>query len=188
MGVKGSGNVVVFDEARYPVRQGDTYASISKLKYGSDRFAEALGLYNRERDPRLTTPQAGQIVFVPPAEILEKRYRSAISVGGSGPADAGKPDLRRDAPVAFNQVDTRPTGPMGGVSPRPNFGPKEKTYRVRTGDTLWNIAKQRLGNGERWAEILRMNRDVLPEISRLQDGLILKLPADAKVDTTGNSP
>jgi nucleoid-associated protein YgaU len=193
-GVRGSGSSVSFDEARYPVRAGDTYASISKLKYGSERYAEALALYNRERNPRMTVPQAGQVVMVPPAEILEKRYRTAINTGSAAPAEgtvAGRPDARRETPVAYNTGDSRPltTSPAGGgVSPRPSFGAKDKTYRVRTGDTLWNIAKQTLGNGERWTEILRMNRDVLPEISRLQDGLILRLPADAKVDMTGTSP
>jgi nucleoid-associated protein YgaU len=65
---------------------------------------------------------------------------------------------------------------------------RDKRYRVRTGDTLWNIAKQSLGSGERWTEIMRMNRDVLPDINRLQDGLILRLPADAKVDSPPTSP
>jgi LysM repeat protein len=178
--VRRSGNVTIYDDIRYPVRPNDTYASISQLKYGSDRYAEALAAYNRERNPRAAKPLPGMNVLIPPVEILERDYRNVIASGspGSGPesppAVPPAPPFRRDASPEVRMEPTRPAATARAG---------EKTYRVRTGDTLWNISKQTLGNGERWVEILRINRDVLPDINRLQDGLILRLPADAKVDT-----
>jgi nucleoid-associated protein YgaU len=176
---RGSGNVLIYDREVYTLRPGDSYATISNAKYGSPRYAEALALYNREQNPRLSTPVAGQSVFVPPVDILERKYGSAIT-GERGSSEAG----RRDMATAFQPREARP-GP-GATSPERSFpanGLNDKRYRVRTGDTLWNIAKQTLGQGERWTEIMRMNRDVLPDINRLHDGLMLRLPVDAKVDS-----
>jgi nucleoid-associated protein YgaU len=181
-GVRRSGNVTVYDEERYTARNGDTYASISLAKYGHERYGDALALYNRERNPRLVTPQPGLFVLVPPAQILERDYRH-LTAGSSErpPAEAppSSPPARRDTPVGYNTETSRPAPASTGVLIRSG----EKTFRVRTGDTLWNISKQTLGNGERWVEILRLNRDQLPDINRLQDGMILRLPADARVDT-----
>jgi nucleoid-associated protein YgaU len=57
-----------------------------------------------------------------------------------------------------------------------------KSYRVRPNDTIWSIAKATLGNGERWPDIYRINRDVLRDVNRLEVGMVLRLPEDAKLD------
>lgn len=51
------------------------------------------------------------------------------------------------------------------------------TYTVASGDNLWNIAKQHLGDGSRWQEIYKLNQDVLgsnPEL--IHPGTTLQLP------------
>lgn len=48
-----------------------------------------------------------------------------------------------------------------------------RTYRVRSGDTLWEIAVAHLGNGERWPEIQRLNRLAGTTI---RPGQVLRLP------------
>ena len=36
-----------------------------------------------------------------------------------------------------------------------------KTYTVKKGDCLWNIAKKMLGSGSRWTEIYNLNKAVI---------------------------
>ncbi|SEW49623.1 LysM domain-containing protein, partial [Enterocloster clostridioformis] len=42
---------------------------------------------------------------------------------------------------------------------RPAARPQVKTYTVKSGDCLWNIAKKQLGDGNRWKEIHNLNLD-----------------------------
>ena len=54
---------------------------------------------------------------------------------------------------------------------------KSKTYTVDSGDNLSNIAKQELGDANRWREIYELNKDVIGDNPDLiQPGKKLKLP------------
>jgi nucleoid-associated protein YgaU/DNA-binding SARP family transcriptional activator len=73
-------------------------------------------------------------------------------------------------------------------------------HHVKAGDTLWDIAEQRLGNGLRWREIVDANQGVTQpggehltqDTTLLQPGWTLRLPADAKpalsADEGGTQP
>ena len=50
-------------------------------------------------------------------------------------------------------------------------------YKVRAGDTLYGIARRRLGNGDRWQQIYEVNKQVLASPSQLRVGQILAIPA-----------
>jgi nucleoid-associated protein YgaU len=52
---------------------------------------------------------------------------------------------------------------------------RERSYRVRDGDSLWRIAERELGDGERWRELVAANRGLDPD--RLTVGAVLALPA-----------
>ena len=54
---------------------------------------------------------------------------------------------------------------------------KTKTYTADSGDNLSAIAKQELGDANRWREIYELNKDVIgknPDL--IQPGMELKLP------------
>jgi LysM repeat protein len=53
--------------------------------------------------------------------------------------------------------------------------PKVSTYIVKSGDSLWNIAKLKLGDGSRWQEIYDLNKDkiVSPNLIYADQTLIL---------------
>jgi nucleoid-associated protein YgaU len=54
---------------------------------------------------------------------------------------------------------------------------KPKTYTVDSGDNLSAIAKQELGDANRWREIYDLNKDLIgknPDL--IQPGMELKLP------------
>ena len=55
---------------------------------------------------------------------------------------------------------------------------KTKIYTVDSGDNLSNIAKQELGDANRWREIYELNKDVIGDNPDLiQPGMELKLPS-----------
>ena len=53
----------------------------------------------------------------------------------------------------------------GGAAPR--------TYRVKRGDTLSGIAAKKLGEANRWPEIARLNRDIVPDPDEIVPGQVL---------------
>jgi hypothetical protein len=84
-----------YDEETYRVRAGDTFESISRVHYQSEKYAKALLFFNRSHPLagdafRQDQPvlQAGQPIYLPPTSILEKRYGNVIQGLSPLPADA----------------------------------------------------------------------------------------------------
>jgi hypothetical protein len=186
-------HVESFDLEVYLWKPGDTYGTVSQHRYRSDRYQEALARFNRERDPRLANPQPGMAVFLPPAGYLERRYGVSAPSGGSSP----RPNPRTSPgsvsdPQGASAVESSPIQQVAdfrpAASPASSPSPGGKRYRVQPNDTIWTIAKRTLGSGERWPEILRLNRDVLSDVNRLEVGMVLRLPDDARVDGIDSSP
>lgn len=59
---------------------------------------------------------------------------------------------------------------------RPAEQTQAKTYTVKSGDCLWNIAKKQLGDGSRWKEIHDLNRDKISNPNLIHPGLVLVMP------------
>ena len=59
---------------------------------------------------------------------------------------------------------------------RPAARPQVKTYTVKSGDGLWNIAKKQLGDGNRWKEIHNLNLDKISNPNLIHAGLVLVMP------------
>lgn len=59
---------------------------------------------------------------------------------------------------------------------RPAEQPQAKTYTVKSGDCLWNIAKKQLGDGSRWKEIHNLNLDKISNPNQIHPGLVLVMP------------
>lgn len=62
-----------------------------------------------------------------------------------------------------------------------------RTYVVRTGDTLWRIARQQLGSATRWREIRDVNPDTIPDPDRLVVGTEIRLPGSASGTRKGSA-
>jgi nucleoid-associated protein YgaU len=52
-----------------------------------------------------------------------------------------------------------------------------KQYVVKESDSLWQIAAEYLGNGNRYDEIIQLNKFVITDADTLVVGMKLKLPA-----------
>jgi nucleoid-associated protein YgaU len=161
---------------------------------GSTLVAEVLiGLVRRSQDSILNTP--GWVPSLPAAHPgrfeLADLLRFAKVLGGGPPprtytvrrgdslsgiakAKLGNanrwPDIfvlnrakiRHRDHITPGQVFTLP-----GDTP---IKPRPRLYKVRAGDTLSRIAKQQLGNANRWREIATLNRDIIPNPNRITPG------------------
>ena len=54
---------------------------------------------------------------------------------------------------------------------------EQNSYIVKTGDTLWSIARQTLGSGEKWESIYQANRDLIRSPGMIFVGQVLIIPA-----------
>lgn len=51
-----------------------------------------------------------------------------------------------------------------------------REYSVKKGDTLWKIARQELGSGNRWKDIFELNKEKIKDPQNLKVGQIIHLP------------
>ena len=54
---------------------------------------------------------------------------------------------------------------------------EQTTYTVKAGDTLSQIAKDKLGSASAYMEIFNANKDVLSDPDKIKPGQVLKIPA-----------
>ena len=83
-------------------------------------------------------------------------------------------------------ADIRVTGGPGAASSAPASAAKPasaspapaapKTYTVKPGDTLSNIAREHLGNAAAYMKIFELNRDQLTDPDKIKPGQVLRLP------------
>lgn len=161
-----------FDEEEYRARVGDTFQSISMQFYRTDKYAQALLLFNRShplaseairQDPPALRP--GQAVYVPPGGILERRHGTAV------------PELTPLPPTGAPRTDRPLYAPTEGTA-----AAGSATYRVQgIGESWWEIARKTLRGGERWYEIQRLNPEHRAELP-VPGGTLLRLPPEAVVE------
>tara|TARA_R110002096_G_scaffold173781_5_gene348528 strand:+ start:171826 stop:172668 length:843 start_codon:yes stop_codon:yes gene_type:complete len=84
------------------------------------------------------------------------------------------PALANPVQITNSQIETQPaTRPLGAVN--------HTTYTVQEGDSLYRIAADALGDGNRWTEIQQLNADKVGNNGIINPGMTLKLPSNARV-------
>ena len=76
-------------------------------------------------------------------------------------------------------ADIRVTGGPSAApasSPTPAPAAAGKTYTVKAGDTLSNIAKEHLGSAGAYMKIFELNKDQLTDPDKIKPGQVLRLP------------
>jgi nucleoid-associated protein YgaU len=146
------------DNSLHVVCEGDSFWSIAQACYGDGQFFRALYEHNRDQVTDFDRLKAGQCIKTPPSEKLQKDY----------------PEL---CPYEVNHQIRLVSG-FEQIQESANEN--EATHSTSAGDTLFEIAKQRLGQASRYLEILDLNADTLPlnvdHQTPLPGGLQLKLP------------
>jgi hypothetical protein len=161
-----------YDEETYRLRPGDTLQDVSQRFYHTDRYAQALLRFNRDHpladaglraDP--PTLQPNQAIYLPPTDILEKRYAGLI------PGMTTAPSARQES---------RSSPAATGVTQASAIALKTVPYRVKAGgEMMYDIAARSLGKGERWTEVRNLNGGFDPSLP-VPAGTLLQLPADAR--------
>lgn len=180
--------VISFDEETYICKPNDTLAGICRERYHSEQYVQALTLFNRSHpmaaagirsDPPVL--QAGQPVYIPPAEILQKRCPAGANGGPinpptsfpSGPQGGTMPTPTAPSNPQVGLIPPTPPGPTTGV---PAARGREWLYTVQSKpETFYEIAKRELGNGDRWSDIWRLNQSFAAGDSLLV-GTVLRMP------------
>jgi LysM repeat protein len=94
------------------------------------------------------------------------------------PTPAPSPSSRPEAPAPNTPISPSPI-PTQLPSEQPNSAPGQIT--MRQGDTLWEIAQEQLGRGDRWTDLLKPDGNPFTEqeANRLPIGTIVHLPTVA---------
>ena len=147
---------------QYVVQPNDNYWEISRKLYGTGDFFKALFEHNRAQFPRPDQLRPGAVITCPSVAALVQTY----------------PDL---CPSPRQQEASQRIART--VSGRSRIGLSGPVYMVEQGDTLFDIARVKLGKASRWAEIYELNRELLGnDIDLLKPGMELVLPMDGQRD------
>jgi nucleoid-associated protein YgaU len=146
----------------YVVCPGDSLAEIAKKMYGPEngnKLTSIEKIYNANKDKlgSIDQIQVGQKLTIPP---IENQAKALLKTG------------------LFEKV-SKITSPQTAQASQPVQPAKEqyKQYIVKESDSLWQIAQQQLGDGNRFSEIMQLNQSVLTDPEKLEIGMKLKLPA-----------
>ncbi|WP_337173061.1 LysM peptidoglycan-binding domain-containing protein [Paludisphaera sp.] len=193
------------DTILHKVRPGENFWTISRTHYASGRYYKALGQANSDQFQRLQDLYVGAVIRIPPPEDLDPSLidpPGGMSARDRDPDAAEEPTPRvaSDAPrlrrsrMVEGDLDLPSTDPDAERAsdrgerrraPREEYeapAPRRAApvHRVRSRETLRSIARDRLGDSRRHREILDLNRDAIPDPSRLTPGQVLELPDDAE--------
>jgi nucleoid-associated protein YgaU len=162
----------------YIVQSGDTLASIAKKVYGPEQGnklsnIEAIYEANRKMLSSMDDLQVDQKLIIPPPASTGSSAPSNALTGSNfvkvdtigqrhNTADVTKPTAVTSKPAKTAKADTTKPG---------------RIYVVKDGDSLWQIASEQLGNGNRYKEIVKLNSDILSSEDDIQVDMKLKLPA-----------
>jgi len=129
----------------------------------------------------LGAPQAGLASPVVPPK-LARFVENPVS--GAPPAEGLRPTLSPRSMEKYLGPDVPTEEPVAGTDPESeatllDIGGSTATplrVKVQKGDTLWEIAKDHLGDGQRWPEIAAANNIPKGAEKRLQIGTVLDVP------------
>jgi nucleoid-associated protein YgaU len=145
----------------YVVAEGDSLASIAIKFYGSkegNKMASIGKIFEVNRNILKSEDeiQVGQKLVIP---VLPTAQPSTVKSLSEHPL------LEKVPSVGARHLEQKQQSKGGGE------------YVVAEGDSLWKIADEKLGDGNRYKEITALNKDVLSSEDTLSVGMKLKLPA-----------
>ena len=139
------------------VTQNETFASISRMIYGSERYIKAIQKANPAVNPARLKP--GMIIQLP-------------SEADAKQATTAKPQ-EKAAP--------KPAAAASGSA----LSGDASTYTVQSGDNLYKISRKLYGSGSKGDELYTANKERIgPDSTRLKVGMVLKLPEKPTVPSS----
>jgi nucleoid-associated protein YgaU len=175
----------------YVVQPGDNLSKISVAMYGSElgnKLATVQALYEANKDQMKTASDIlpGKKLVIPnlaPPADTNAATDSTQAKSADKPADkpAAKSSDKPAAKPAGKSAKPKPANPDPGSFEQPKKKPVSqkdagKSYRVKSGESLWTIAEKQLGDGNRYREIISLNAQVLRKPDDVRSQMDLKLP------------
>ncbi len=172
-------NPDTYDEEWYYCKQGDTLEGICQKFFGVTKYAAALRQYNLDRNYTASFRSAqpsfaqGQVVKVPPARVLERKYPNAIP-GFHAMASTTMDNQQSGGASGTNATPGTPAASLGPVG-RDDLGSPTEYIVPRSNMTLRDIAKEELRNPDEWQRIFLLNRQINPSAA-IPQGTKIYLP------------
>lgn len=112
------------------------------------------------------------------AALLRLATKGAPSTPTPTPVPQGQPEVGgTPTPAVTPRVEPPPRiEPPPPVEPPPPAAPPPRTVRLPAGGTLYALAREHLGDGNRWPEITALNGWTEARAARLPVGTEVKLP------------
>lgn len=79
--------------------------------------------------------------------------------------------------VGKNKNKKKTTSGKKQVTKKSKKNTKTKTYKVKRGDTLWDISKKYYGSGTKYKKIVNANKNKIKNPNKIQVGWVLKIPS-----------
>lgn len=146
---------------QYKVQSSDSLWSIATERYGDGRFFRALHQHNQNRIASTGRLEPETVILIPEVNVLLEQFPALCPKNRVNVTDADSRNRQLDYDGYESRMDDR-------------------FHITKAGDTLFDVARQRLGQASRYLEIFELNRFRIPEqinhLTPLKPGLRLLLP------------
>ncbi len=124
------------------------------------------------------------------ANTVQRDPDPVVIANGSGHTGSLLDELSNNfnAPALASPVQIENSRAQSQPTTRELGAVNHKTYTVQEGDSLYRIAADLLGDGNRWNEIQRLNADKVGSSGVINPGMTLKLPSNARVSAPKQAP
>ncbi len=152
----------------YVVKTDDNLGLIAKKVYGPERgnknaVVKAIFTANRHILASPHSLNVGQELTIPAFLSIQKKQSEKKVIPASGVLEKVRSAARKNFSAIKDAVKSSAKSKPG-------------KYVVRDGDSLWTIAEECLGNGSRYYEIVKLNKDIIYDPEDIAVGVCLKLP------------
>jgi nucleoid-associated protein YgaU len=140
----------------YVIKEGDSFDSIAKAKYGNASFAGLIA----EANPgvKATALRVGKHLVLPPKTEKKVEEQPVVEKKAEEPA-----------PVVPKKADPAPAAALAVVDGK-------KVYTIQTGDTLSGISVKVYNTSRHYQKIYEANKDVIDDPNMLTVGAKLVMP------------
>jgi len=156
----------------YEVVEGDSLVTIAQKVYGpqvGSKYANIQGIYEANKNTMKSKDSLhiGQKLIIP---RLSEKEQALVNTGFFEKTS----EMPKTTPAETKKIET------AGTNAKKNEPTAAETkafreYVIKENDTLWKIAARYLGAGNRYEEIVQLNKTMNPD--KLVVGTKLKLPA-----------
>lgn len=159
----------------YVVQDGDSLSSIAQKVYGEqqgNKIAAVNAIFEANRKT---------LASIDDLQVSQKLIIPALAGSASPTPATNNPlsgsDFTKVDSVGKRNLTPTPANTQKQTPPKQDAAKTGRIYVVKEGDSLWRIAADHLGDGNRYKEIVKLNSPILSSEDDIQVDMELKLPA-----------